>query len=56
MSFPADELESSLFGWAFFDQDKFVRLHRMQAATQRHFKEALHDLELLKAARPAQPD
>jgi hypothetical protein len=52
---PADMLEGNLYGSAFFDADqRFARLHRMQAATQRNFKEALHDLALLKAARAAQ--
>jgi hypothetical protein len=56
MHVPADVLESSRFGCAFFDQDyKFVRLHRMQAATQRQFKDALHELQRLKASRPIQP-
>ncbi|HEY7393088.1 MAG TPA: hypothetical protein VH640_31500 [Bryobacteraceae bacterium] len=53
---PADLLEGNLYGSAFYGADqRFARLHRMQAATQRQFKEALHDLELLKAARPCQP-
>ncbi|HEY7387841.1 MAG TPA: hypothetical protein VH640_05000, partial [Bryobacteraceae bacterium] len=53
---PADLLEGNLYGSAFYGADqRFARLHRMQTATQRQFKEALHDLELLKAARPAQP-
>jgi hypothetical protein len=53
---PADMLEGNLYGSAFFGADqRFARLHRMQAATQRNFKDALHDLELLKAARPTQP-
>ncbi|HEY7392523.1 MAG TPA: hypothetical protein VH640_28645, partial [Bryobacteraceae bacterium] len=53
---PADLLEGNLYGSAFYGADqRFARLHRMQAATQRQFKEALHDLELLKAARSAQP-
>ncbi|HEY7390124.1 MAG TPA: hypothetical protein VH640_16530 [Bryobacteraceae bacterium] len=53
---PADLLEGNLYGSAFYGADqRFARLHRIQAATQRQFKEALHDLELLKAARPVQP-
>jgi hypothetical protein len=53
---PAEMLEGNLYGSAFFGADqRFARLHRMQAATQRNFKDALHDLALLKAARPAQP-
>jgi hypothetical protein len=53
---PAEMLEGNLYGSAFFGADqRFARLHRMQAATQRNFKEALRDLELLKASRPAQP-
>jgi hypothetical protein len=53
---PAHMLEGNLYGSAFFGADqRFARIHRMQAATQRNFKNALQDLELLKAARPAQP-
>jgi hypothetical protein len=35
--------------------DKFSRLQRMQNAAQGKFKDALHELERLQAARPAQP-
>jgi hypothetical protein len=34
--------------------DKFSRLQRMQNAAQNKFKDALHELERLQAARPAQ--
>jgi hypothetical protein len=52
---PAHMLEGNLYGSAFFGADqRFARLSRMQSAIQRNFKDALHQLELLKASRPAQ--
>jgi hypothetical protein len=35
--------------------DKFSRLQRMQNAAQSKFKDALHELQRLQAARPAEP-
>jgi hypothetical protein len=38
-------------GTAFVDQPAIARIHRMRNATQRHFRETLHDLIELQAAR-----